>query len=57
MTKTVYILIQISYAEVESPRHILGVYTSRASAETAGVEAFKKGGFYGWDIEEWDIAE
>lgn len=56
MTK-VFILIQISYAEVESPRHVLGVYASKEAAEKAGTEFFSKGGFYAWDIEEWDVAE
>lgn len=55
--KKVFILIQISYADEESPRYVLGVYSSRESAEKAGREFFKKGGFYAWDVEEWGVED
>ena len=36
--KKVFVLIQISYSSIETPRYVLGVYTSRAAAEKAGTE-------------------
>lgn len=55
--KKVFILLQISYADEESPRYILGVYASKESAKKAGIEFYKKGGFYAFSIEEHDIQQ
>lgn len=55
--KKVYVLIQISYADEESPRYVLGVYSSKESAVNAGRKFFQQGGFYAFDVEEWSVED
>lgn len=53
----VYVLIQISYCDEESPRYVLGVYTTRESAIKAGRKFFAEGGFYAFDVEEYEVQQ
>lgn len=53
--KTLFIVLANNCADVDTSTHVIGVYSSKAAAEEAGIKAYENGGFYSWKIEEHEL--
>jgi hypothetical protein len=57
--KKVYTVICKWYADLESPTHIVGVYSTKKKANSAAFQWWQKEGknwgYFGWTVEEKDL--
>ena len=53
--KTVFVVVANHCADSDTSSSVIGVYSSKAAAEEAGIKAYENGGFYSWKIEEHEL--